>query len=394
MTAGGAAQAIDVANAPYGMTNQSTMAAYIATGMKAYLPASCSGSETQCAADIAHYLQVATKVLDPCAGQASSSAPTSSSSSSVATANVAACGAGYSAIGNGGWSACYRLAGGTAACHTKDSPTVSKAVTWAGGSPVTNIAHISTSGDNTAIVVTDDGKAYAGSFSNLPTTPVIESGAIAGTGGKNPLCIMTGTASKKDVVCGTANSLSRPALPSGFNVAQVSASYGFVCALNTDGDVWCWNNGGNSGGGLQSVITDTPSKFPFTEPMAFISAGQNSLCGIKRSGGVKCKFSYYDARYLPAKAEANLAETPDDFLPNAVAFQATYGKGVAINKDGSAVYFPGAVTLSGITGAVAAGGHREAIAVINSAGDVYSVNGGTVTQINTSTKVEAASCSL
>lgn len=75
-TAGAAVQAIDVAKAPYGKTNQATLAAYISTGMKAYLPASCSGSEAQCAADIAHYLQVATKVVDPCA---QSSAATASS---------------------------------------------------------------------------------------------------------------------------------------------------------------------------------------------------------------------------------------------------------------------------------------------------------------------------
>lgn len=300
---------------------------------------------------------------------------------------------GYDAIGNGGWSACYRLAGGTAACHTKDSPTNSSTVTWAGGSPVTDIAHISTAGDSNAIVVTEDGQAYYGDYRNLPTTPVVDSGAISGTGGKNPSCLLTGTATQKDVLClGNNGAPSRPALPSDFNAVQISASYGFVCALNTDGEVWCWESGGNHS--LSGAISSTPSKFPFDEPMIFVSSGQNSVCGIKQSGGAKCKFAYYDARYLPAIAAASIAETPDDFLPNAIAFQATWGKGVAINEDGSAVYFPDAVNLGSISGAVAAGGHREALSVVTADGDIYSVDGGSATQISTPAKVEAGACPL
>lgn len=258
---------------------------------------------------------------------------------------------------------------------------------------MTDIAHISTAGDSNAIVVTENGKAYYGDYKNLPTTPVVENGAIAGTGGKNPSCLLTGTATQKDVLClGDNGAFSRAELPTDFNAVQISASYGFVCALNTDGEVWCWEKGGNHQ--LGGVITSAPTKVPFDEPMIFVSSGQNSICGIRQSGGAKCLFSYNDGRYLPAAAMANLAETPDDFLPNAVAFHATYGKGVAINDDGSAVYFPGGVGLSGISGAVAAGGHREAISVVTADGDIYSVNGGTVTQINTPAKVEAGACPL
>lgn len=281
-----------------------------------------------------------------------------------------------------------------AACNPIGNPSSPQMVNWSSGSPITNVAHISANGDADVVVVTEDGKAYSGYYSSVSETPIIDSGAISSTGGKHPMCILTGDANSKDVLCGHNGQLSRPGLPSDFNAVQISASYGFICALNTDGEVWCWNDGGNSGGGLSSVLSDTPSKFPFDEPMVFVSAGQNSVCGIRQSGGLKCKFSYYDARYLPAISQSSLAETPDDFMPNAIAFQATYGKGVVINKDGSAVYLPGENGLSGVGNVVSAGGHRGAITVVNDAGDVFLVDGGNATQVNSSYRAEAASCAL
>lgn len=303
------------------------------------------------------------------------------------------CGVNYEAIGNGGWSACYRVQGGMAVCNPSGNPKSPQLVKWSNGTAVSNVAHVNSVDDNNVVVVTDDGKAYFGNMSSLPATPILESGAIASTGGKNPMCLLTqGTGGKKDVMCGKSG-LTRPALPADFDVMQLSGAYGFVCALNRNGEVWCWENGGNSGGGVSSVVKAAPSKFPFTDPMVFIAAGQNVVCGIKQNGGSECKFSYYDNRFLPSANMDQLATTPTDFAPNAKAIQMAYGKGVIINKDGSAQYYPGPTNLS-VGKAVAAGGDRAAISLVNENGDVYVIDGGAAAQVNGQYKAEAAECSL
>jgi len=302
---------------------------------------------------------------------------------------------GYDAIGNGGWSACYRVQGGMAACNPSGSPKSPQLVKWSNGTAITNVAHINSVDDNNVILVTDDGKAYFGGMGSVPATPILESGAIASTGGKNPACLLVQNGAKKDVRCGKSSSLTRPALPADFDVMQLSGAYGFVCALNRQGEVWCWENGGNSGGGVSSVVKAAPSKFLFTDPMVYIAAGQNVVCGIKHSGGAECKFSYYDNRFLPSTNTSDaLGTTPANFAPNAMAMQMAYGKGVVINKDGSAQYYPGPVTLSGVGKAKAAGGDRAAISLQNENGDVFVVDGGTAAVVNAQYKAEAHQCSL
>ena len=286
------------------------------------------------------------------------------------------------------------MSDGTAACNIKSSPSSSQQVKWSNGSVIENVLHISAAGDADVIVVTEDGNAYKGYFSSVSETPIVLGNAISSTGGQNPACILTGDESTKDVLCQSNDGWNRPGLPNGFNPVQITASYGFVCALDTSGAVWCWSNGGNMGGGLSEVIGSAPSELPFDKPMKFISAGQNSICGVQYEGGVKCKFSYYDSRYLPAKEAVSLAETPEGFLPNAEVFQATWGKGVAINEDGSVVYFEGENQISGISNAVSAGGHREAITVIDAAGGVFLVDGGNASKVATSAPAAAADCPL
>jgi hypothetical protein len=280
-----------------------------------------------------------------------------------------------------------------AACNPSGSPKSPALVTWSNGTAVTNVAHVNSMDDNNVVVVTNDGKAYYGSRTSLPATPVVESGAISSTGGKNPVCVLVQKGDKKDVLCGKSG-LTRPSLPTDFDVMQLSAAYGFVCALNRNGEVWCWEMGGNSGGGVSSVVKTTPSKFPFTEPMVYVAAGQNSVCGIKQSGGAECKFSYYDSRFLPSNTMDQLATTPANFAPNVQAIQLAYGKGVFINKDGSAQYYPGPVTLSGVGKAKAAGGDRAALSLLNENGDVFVIDGGTASLVNAQYKAEAADCSL
>lgn len=337
--------------------------------------------------------------LKPSSSSSSSSGASSTSSGSPASDleayfSTMPCGVGYEAIGNGGWSACYRLADGSAACNVINNPFDSQTVLWQDGTPVDNVAHINSNDDASVMVVTTDGKAYIGRYNKVFNTPFVDSHVISTTGGKNPLCLLVGNASQKEVVCNNFGNLFRPNLPSGFNTVQLSSAYGLTCALNTSGEVYCWADGGNMGDGLASVIKQKPSKFPFDEPMVFVSAGQNSVCGVQKSGGLKCKFSFYDNRYLPAKEVKSLAETPDNLLPNIKSFHTTYGMGVAINKDGSAVYFPGETIISGVGTAVSAGGHRAAMSIVNSDGDVYVVSNGNASKVSTSAPARAASCSL
>lgn len=279
-----------------------------------------------------------------------------------------------------------------AVCNPSGNPKSPQLVKWNNGTAISNVAHINSVDDNNVVVVTDDGKAFFGNMNSVPSTPIVENGAIASAGGKNPMCVLVQNGSKKDVLCGKT-SLTRPALPADFDVMQLSAAYGFVCALNRQGEAWCWSEGGNFGGGMGTVIQNEPSKFPFSEPVVFIAAGQNVLCGIKHSGGTECKFSYYDNRFLPAANMDQLGVTPADFAPNAKAIQMAYGKGVIINKDGSAQYYPGPTTLS-VGKAVAAGGDRAAISLVNENGDVYVIDGGSASSVSGQYKVEAHSCSL
>lgn len=89
-TAGAAKDPIDATRTSFG---GKTMAQYIIAEMTAYLPASCSGMQQQCAEDIEHYLKIATgaeaaptAVCEESSSSVASSAPVVSSSSSAAPA--------------------------------------------------------------------------------------------------------------------------------------------------------------------------------------------------------------------------------------------------------------------------------------------------------------------
>lgn len=281
-----------------------------------------------------------------------------------------------------------------AVCNPIGNPGSPLLVKWSDGSPVTNVAHINSTIDTDVIVITDDGKAYGGNANSVSRTPIVDSGAVAATGGKHPRCVLVQDGNNKDVLCGSSG-LSRPALPADFDAMQITAGYGLACALNRQGEVWCWIDGSNTGGGISSVVSTTPSKFPFSEPMVYVQAGQNSVCGIKFSGGAECKFSYHDTNVLPSPGpnSQGLGTTPADFAPNAKAIQIGYKIGVVISEDGSAKYYPGGANLN-VGKAVAAGGDRAAISLVNENGDVYLFDGGTARQVNGQYKAEAYSCSL
>ena len=89
-TLGMAYPGINVANAPYGKTNDPLLSSYINSAMSKHF-ASCTNSDAECAEDIAYYLEVATgerEVVDNCA--ASSSSVSSSSMSAMQSSSSAA----------------------------------------------------------------------------------------------------------------------------------------------------------------------------------------------------------------------------------------------------------------------------------------------------------------
>ena len=95
-TLGAAAVGINVAEAPYGKTNDPILAGYILSGMSAHLK-SCTNSKAECAEDVAYYLEVATNVrdiADSCA--VSSSSVSSSSVSSVQSSSSSSAGSSTS----------------------------------------------------------------------------------------------------------------------------------------------------------------------------------------------------------------------------------------------------------------------------------------------------------
>lgn len=279
---------------------------------------------------------------------------------------------------------------------SQTSPTP-QMVTWSNGSPISNVAHISGQGSiDSVIVITDDGAAYKGSIGSVSETPIITEGAIAAVGGyqSNSMCVVIEAGDRKDLRCG--QDLTRPALPDNFDVMQVTAAYGFMCALNKEGEIWCWSAGGGVPN-LDSIIGTTPALVDFGEPMIAVSAGQTSVCGTKQNGGLVCKFSYYDARHLPAQEVTNVAQTPANFHPDGKTMQAGYRAGLAINNDGTAVYYndqSGIGQALQLTNVVAAGGDRGAMGVVTDDGSIYLVAGGTATQVPLEMPATAAACRL
>lgn len=320
------------------------------------------------------------------------------------------CGVNYTALGNGGYSACVRLADGTAACQPKGSSAGLEAVKWSNGEVIDNVRSVSGAGGNgEAIVVTEDGAVYHGLYSSVNSTPVIQSGGLYGSGGYNSRCVMTKENGVKGIQCWTGNSApSAPALPAGFEVQQLSASYGLACALNTKGEVWCWLEGGNVGSALGNILSETPTKLPFEEPMVQVAAGQTSVCGVKLGGGVDCVAGWNDGFFLPGRSDgAGGFELATEYTDDVVAFQSGWLQGIGVRSDGTAFYSPGAfgspaaddsgfIEFNGVSSAIAAGGDRLAsggsACVLDEAGDVFCLNGSSAVKVTGAVKAAAGSC--
>jgi hypothetical protein len=291
------------------------------------------------------------------------------------------CGVGYTAMGNGGWPMCFRTQDGQAACKKGNGTTV-EIVEWTDGTPITGVMQVTGRGADQVVLVTEDGAAYEGRITegvNPDTGKIVDAGAITVSGGFKPrACMMIDAEGKRDLVCTDNGSpWIRPDLPEDFDAVQISSTYGYECALNRKGEVWCW---GNTPPKFDGILTATPSQMPFDAPLINLSADQTTICGISYFGQPKCLFSPFDSRYMPvgdAVPGAVIVTLPDDFEPNAVLFHGAYSRGVIVRSDGTAAYYTsnGGTELP-IPNIIAGGGKRDAVSVLTAEGDVYAVNSG------------------
>ena len=296
-----------------------------------------------------------------------------------------ACGVGYTALGNGGWPACFRTQDGQAVCFANGQ---SRVLQWnADKTPVSNVMQVSGMDSDYAVVITSDGAAYQ-MKTDIGIIPdkdlIVKSGAITVSAGfQSRGCIILDAGAKRDLICTEEKKpWARPKLPEDFDVVQVSASYKMNCALNTKGEVWCWGHPDAA----TEIITETPSRMPFNEPMVNVSADQTTVCGVSYTGNPKCITDKFVPGYVPggepipnSAAGLFLAE---GFEPNAAFFHGAYNRGVVVRKDGTAFYYTKALADAGtgkalgLTDVIAGGGKRDSIVVMTADGNIYAVNDG------------------
>lgn len=308
----------------------------------------------------------------------------------AATADVAAyfaglkCGAHYTAFGDGGWTFCLRLEDGGGACTMAAGSEVFQRATLQGGGAIDNVAQISGINDNGALVVTTAGALHYGvSYTAVGTTPLIASGVVNVTAGRNARAALVREGSGFRVLGWTGDGTPAPvALPDGVRPMQVSANYGVACALDDTGAVYCWEAGGNHDLG----VTTTPSKMAFDKPIKMISVGQNAVCGVSFSNTLECKAGWYSSPWLPTEGTAPDFRVRQTTFPMVRSVHAGYHYGTVVRADGQAFYLgdspPGmdnpGMAFTGATDVVAAGGDRGNACVLTSTGAVFCRAGGSV----------------
>jgi alpha-tubulin suppressor-like RCC1 family protein len=80
------------------------------------------------------------------------------------------------------------------------------------------------------------------------------------------------------------------AVEGGHMFEQISAGFGHVCALDTDGAAWCWGaeSEGNLGVGLDRTGNTRPLRVAGLLDFTSIDVGGNTSCGIVDPGDVWC----------------------------------------------------------------------------------------------------------
>ncbi len=87
------------------------------------------------------------------------------------------------------------------------------------------------------------------------------------------------------------NSVAPVAVAGGHHFVALSGSLGghSTCGLTTSGEAWCWgiNNDGQLGNGTREVAAE-PAKVSATFPFVSISAGDRHACGVSAAGAAYC----------------------------------------------------------------------------------------------------------
>ena len=291
------------------------------------------------------------------------------------------CGVNYTALGNGGWPACFRTNDGQAVCYANGQVRTLK---WdADKTPVNGVRHVSGMDSDWAVLVLDDGSAYQvkTDIGIREGDKIVDSGAIAVSAGfQTRACLMIDAGDKRDLLCTEEKKpWQRPALPEDFDVVQLTSSYKMNCALNRKGQAWCWGHPDAA----SDIITATPAQIPFDEPVVNISADQTTLCGVSYTGKPKCITDAFVPGYVPAGAaipgSGSGQYLADGFEPNAAFLHGAYNRGVVVRTDGTGAYYEksGETKVElGLDNIIAGGGKRDSIVVMTEDGSIYSVNGG------------------
>lgn len=189
-------------------------------------------------------------------------------------------------------------------------------------------------------------------------------------------------------------------LPNGAKPVQVSANYGLACALDTQGDVYCWEAGGNH---QIEGVTTTPSQLELGAPSKMVSVGQNSVCAISFDDTLQCTAHWYSSPWLPTRAEDGNVALETSSFPSVRDVTAGYHQGIIVKTDGTAYYLghtdvgsdnPG-VAFTGASNVVASGGDRGRACVQTDDGSVYCITGSSTTLVTVdgqALKAEAADC--
>lgn len=298
------------------------------------------------------------------------------------------CGARYTALGGGGWRFCLRLDDGTGACAQAEGSAVFERVTLTGGGALDNVAQITGAGDGAPLLVaTTSGALLGGTFpAGVNPTPLVASGVVNVTGGLNPRVALVRESGGFGILSWKGTEQPAPlALPDGARPVQVAANYGLACALDTQGDVYCWDMGGNH---QVPGVTGTPSKMDFAEPSRMVTVGQNSVCALTFDGVIQCAAHYYSSPWLPAKTENGQPTLDASLYEPARDITAGYHQGIIVKADGTAYFFGdnGSQTnnhgqlFAGASDVVASGGDRKNACVMTSGGDVYCWSNGASVQ--------------
>lgn len=285
------------------------------------------------------------------------------------------CGAKYTALGDGGWQFCLRLADGGGAC-TQGGSSQFQRVTFGGGAPIGNVAQISGMRDGGVAVVTTEGALHTGTGTSVDETPLLDSGVVNVSAGYHGTAALVEQGARFGVLSwsdnGTPTSMT---LPGGTDPVQVSANYGLACALDSAGSVSCWDSGGNHGLPLDA----TPTTIDLGAPVRLISVGQNSICGVTFDNQLVCEAAWYDSPYLPTEGAGADFSVRTTTFPDVAEVHSGFAQGVVVTGAGEAYYLPrvGAgqdnpgELFAGVSNVIASGGDRGSACVQTDAGAVF-----------------------